>query len=90
MNKRKKKSVSRLSSSLTGRVGLKSQAFAIQQLRKWKEELNTGESIAFICESVVSDKQFKIWKKWFERHEDKNWDILEKEKTFFFFKKLYL
>ena len=38
------------------------------------------------CESALPDKQFRVWKKWFEKHEDINWEISEEHKSFFFYR----
>lgn len=86
MQQRKKKSVSRLSSSLTGRFGPRTQAIAIRQVRQWIEELPEGDSICMRCESAVPNKQFRVWKKWFTKHEDVRWEISEEHKSFFFYK----
>jgi hypothetical protein len=71
---------------LTGNYGPRSQALAIRQLRNWIIDLPPGDSICMKCESVVSDKQFQVWKKWFIRHEDSKWEISDEHKSFFFYK----
>lgn len=86
MNQRKKKSVSRLSSSLTGRFGPRTQAIAIRQVRQWMEEIPEGDSICMRCESALPDKQFQVWKKWFIKHEDNRWEISDEYKSFFFYR----
>ena len=73
--------------SLTGKIGNGVQAIAIRQVRKWVGELPVGHSITLRCESVVPEKQFRVWKKWFEKHEDVAWEINDKYKSFFFYKK---
>jgi len=86
MNQRKKRSVSRLNSNLTGRFGPKTQAIAIRQVRQWVKDLPPGDSICMRCESALPDKQFRVWKKWFTKHEDVKWEISEEHKSFFFYK----
>lgn len=86
MNRRKKKSVAKLDGSLTGRLGFKTQAIAIRQVRQWVEELPKGESISMRCESAVPEKQFRIWSKWFKNHESSAWEISTQHKSFFFYK----
>ena len=84
--KTKKKNVRRLDSCLTGKYSNLSQAIAIQQVRRWVQELPPGNSITLRCESAKPDKQFRVWKKWFQRWEDKKWDINEEFKSFFYYK----
>ena len=86
MEQRKKKSVSRLSSNLTGKFGPRTQAIAIRQVRKWVDELPVHDMIALRCESALPEKQFRVWKKWFEKHEDLRWEIKEEFKSFWFYK----
>jgi hypothetical protein len=38
------------------------------------------------CESANPDKQFRVWKKWFQRKEAAEWDINEKFKSFYYYK----
>jgi hypothetical protein len=87
MDRRKNARVRQLDLSLTGSIGNGIQAIAIRQVRKWMKEIPIGHSIALRCESVFPDKQFRVWKKWFERHEDIGWDINEDYKSFFFYRK---
>lgn len=86
MNQRKNKSVAKLNANLTGRLGFKTQAIAIRQVRQWIEELPKGESISMRCESAVPEKQFRIWSKWFKKHESSTWEISTQHKSFFFYK----
>jgi len=71
---------------LTGRVGPKTQAVAIRQVRQWMKELPEGDSMCLRCESALPDKQFEVWKKWFLKHEDNRWEISDEYKSFFFYK----
>ena len=84
--KTRKQRVRRLDSCLTGKYSNLSQAIAIQQVRRWVQELPPGNSITLRCESAKPDKQFRVWKKWFQRWEDKKWDINEEFKSFFYYK----
>jgi len=86
MSRRKNARVRQLDSSLTGKFGNKIQAIAVRQLRQWIEELPTGDSMSFRCESATSDKQFKVWTKWFQRHEYSGWEINQQFKSFFYYK----
>jgi hypothetical protein len=72
---------------LTGRFGPKTQAIAIRQIRQWLDEIPVGDSICMCCESTLPEKQFRVWKKWFETHENIHWQICEEYKSFFFYKK---
>jgi hypothetical protein len=65
--KTKRKNVRRLDSCLTGRHANRIQAIGIQQVRQWMQELPPGDSITLRCESAKPDKQFRVWKKWFQR-----------------------
>ena len=87
MNRRLTTRVRRLDMSLTGKFGPKTQAIAIRQVRQWLNEIPAGDSICLRCESTLADKQFRVWKKWFEKHEDVAWEISEEHKSFFFYKK---
>lgn len=87
MQRRSTTRVRRLDLSLTGKFGLGPQLDAMRYVRKWIEEIPAGDSICLRCESTAPDKQFRIWKKWFERREDPNWEISEEHKSFFFYKK---
>lgn len=86
LNRRKNKRVRRLDTNLTGKAGNVYQALTIRALREWVEFIPPGDSIAIRCESAKPDKQFRVWKKWFAKHEDSGWEPLEEEKGFFFYK----
>ena len=87
MNRRSTTRVRRLDMSLTGKCGPRAQVIAIRQVRQWLDEIPAGDSICLRCESPVPDKQFRVWKKWFETHENIDWEISEEHKSFFFYKK---
>ena len=71
---------------LTGKENNRVQAIAIKQLRQWASEHPLGDSISFRCESVKSQKQFRVWSKWFLKHEDTSWKILTDHQAFFYHK----
>ena len=75
-----------MDSSLIGRDAMKPQLMVMYQIRKWMKEIPVGDSINLRCESALSDKQFRVWKKWFEKHEDPNWIANPKWKTLFFYR----
>ena len=58
----------------------------INIMRKWLEELPEGDGMAIRCEASSSNKQFRVWKKWFVKHEKDNWDISETHQAFFFYR----
>jgi hypothetical protein len=84
LQQRKKRSVNRLSSKLTGKLGPKAQALAIRQVRQWIGELPPGDSLCLRCESALPEKQFQVWKKWFTKHEEKDWVINDEFKYFLY------
>lgn len=82
----KRKRVRYLDSHLTGRHGNLIQGVGVYQLRDWANELPPGDSITLRCESAKADKQFRVWKRWFETKEDSAWIINEDFKSFFYYK----
>lgn len=84
--KTKKRRVRRLNSYLTGRHANLVQGIGIYKLRNWVQELMPGDSITLRCESAKADKQFRVWKKWFQRKEIVGWNINEEFKSFFYYK----
>jgi len=82
LTKRKNKRVRQLSRQLTGKEGPRVQAIAVRKLREWLGLVPTNDLVVFMCESCVSDKQFKVWSKWFTRHEDKRWVVNTEFKYF--------
>ena len=71
---------------MTGRFGPKFQMIAVRQVRDWMKEIPIGDSITGRCESCLAEKQFKIWKKWFLKHESNEWEINDDLKSFFYFR----
>lgn len=86
LERRKNQRVRRLDTSLTGKSGNRPQALAIRFLRDCMSYIPFGDSIVFRCESVVPNKQFQAWKRWFAAHEDPRWEISEEHKSFFYYK----
>ena len=86
MKERKNRRTRRMATSLTGKEGNKTQAIAIRQVRDWVEQLPIGDSLTLRCESKLSEKQFRVWKKWFTNHENSAWEISDEHKAFFFYK----
>jgi len=86
MMRKNNKRTHQMDISLTGKFGPRTQAIAIRKVRDWMKEIPKGDSITLRCESYLSDKQFNIWKKWFQKHEDKEWVISDYHKSFFFYR----
>ena len=86
LNRRKSKRVRRLDTNLTGKTGNLTQAIAIRFTRQMQTWIPPGDSVAFRCESAKSDKQFRVWAKWFLKHEKDDWLIDEENKAFFFYR----
>ena len=87
MNRRKNRRVRRLDTNLTGKTGNLTQAIAIRFTRQMLTWIPPGDSISFRCESAKAEKQFRVWTKWFLKHEPDNWVIDEEHKAFFFYRK---
>lgn len=87
LSRRRNSRVHRLDTNLTGKSGNLSQALAIRFLRDAISYIPCGDSIVLRCESVVPDKQFRVWQRWFITHEDPAWEIIEEHKSFFYYKK---
>lgn len=76
--------------NLTGKSGNLPQALAIRFLRDCVAYIPKGDSLVLRCESALPDKQFRVWKRWFETHEDPAWEISEEHKSFFYYKKKWV
>lgn len=72
--------------NLTGKTGNSTQAIAIRFARQMQTWVPPGDSIAFRCESAKSAKQYRVWSRWFLKHEKDNWLIDEENKAFFFYR----
>jgi hypothetical protein len=86
LNRRNNKRSRRLDINLTGKEGNLFQALAVRTLREWETQIPYGDSITFFCQSAKADKQFRVWKRWFMRHENMKWNIYEESKSFFFYR----
>jgi hypothetical protein len=86
LQRRKNQRTKKLDSNLTGTFGPLVQAIAVRQLRHWMLWLPVGDSLCLRCESSKPDKQFQVWKKWFQRHENKNWIVNQDHKYFLYYK----
>jgi len=84
--KTKRKRVRHLDLHLTGRHGNFIQGLGVYQLRSWVNNLLPGDSLIMRCESANPDKQFRVWRKWFQRKEAAEWDINDEFKSFFYYK----
>jgi len=84
--RRKNKRSRKLTSKLTGKIGIRSMAIAIRQVREWLELLKPGDVLVIECESALPNKQYQVWKKWFLKHEDKNWQFIDEFKQIYFYK----
>lgn len=71
---------------MTGKKGNLPQAIAIRFVREWETVIPFGDSISFRCESLKSKKQYYVWKRWFLKHESKNWQSDDEFKSFFFYR----
>ncbi len=76
--------------NLTGKVANKAQAIGVRVLRQWTSVIPPGDSLAFDCSCANKEKQFRVWKKWFTKHESSKWIINDDLKTFFFYRSLHL
>jgi hypothetical protein len=54
--------------------------------REWLELLEPGNVLVIECESALPDKQYQVWKKWFLKHEDKDWQFIDEVKQIYFYK----
>ena len=84
--RRKTRRARKMAMCLTGRLGVTIHKIGIEQMRQWYDELAPGDSISFRCESASPEKQFKVWRRWFEKNESKNWEIETKHLSFFLYK----
>ena len=84
-NKRKK--VKKLNNSHPKKRDVKALRIAVNAAKDWIKEIPDGDSLVFRAEGAKADQLFRIYKKWFETHEDIPWVISEEHKSFFFYKK---
>ena len=83
----KKKNVIKLNTLPPKKRNYKTFWIAVNVIKKWIEEIPEGDSLTLRCEGVNSEQLFRIYTKWFEKHENIPWVISEKHRSFFFYKK---
>ena len=76
--------------NLTGKDCNKTQAIAIRLVRKWMTEIPPGDAILICCESVAADKQYRVWKKWFAKHEDLEVSAIDSSKSILIYRPMYV
>ena len=60
---------------------------AVNAAKDWIKEIPDGDVLVFRAEGAKADQLFRVYKRWFETHEDIPWVISEEHKSFFFYKK---
>ena len=83
----KRKRVKKLNNSHPKKRDVKALRIAVNAAKDWIKEIPDGDSLVFRAEGAKADQLFRIYKKWFETHEDIPWVISEEHKSFFFYKK---
>ncbi len=86
-NKKRRKSVIKLNTLPPKKRNYKTFWIAVNVIKKWIDEIPEGDSLTLRCEGSKPDQLFRIYKKWFEKHESIPWVISEEYKSFFFYKK---
>ena len=66
---------------------VKALRIAVNAAKTWIKEIPDGDSLVFRAEGAKADQLFRIYKKWFETHENIPWVVCEEYKSFFFYKK---
>ncbi len=84
LNQRKNQRTKKLNNTMTGLWGPRVQAVAVRQLRHWISQLPQGDCICFRCECAESEKQFIVWQKWFQKHEQQGWTFNRNFKYFLY------
>ena len=82
-----RKRVKKLNTSLPKKRDVKALSIAVNAAKDWVEELEEGDSLCFRAEGRKKDQLFRVYKRWFETHENIPWVISEEHKSFFFYKK---
>ena len=83
----KRKRVKKLNNFHPKKRDVKALRIAVNAAKDWIKEIPDGDSLVFRAEGAKADQLFRIYKKWFETHEDIPWVISEEHKSFFFYKK---
>ncbi len=66
---------------------VKALRIAVNAAKDWITEIPDGDVLVFRAEGAKADQLFRIYKRWFETHENIPWVISEEHKSFFFYKK---
>ena len=85
----KRKRVKKLNNFYPKKRDVKALRIAVNAAKEWIKEIPDGDSLVFRAEGAKADQLFRIYKKWFETHEDIPWVISEEHKSFFFYKKRF-
>ena len=83
----KRKRVKKLNNFHPKKRDVKALRIAVNAAKNWIKEIPEGDALVFRAEGAKADQLFRIYKKWFETHEDIPWVISEEHKSFFFYKK---
>ena len=85
----KRKRVKKLNNFHPKKRDVKALRIAVNAAKNWIKEIPEGDALVFRAEGAKADQLFRIYKKWFETHEDIPWVISEEHKSFFFYKKRF-
>ena len=85
----KRKRVKKLNNFHPKKRDVKALRIAVNAAKDWIKEIPEGDALVFRAEGAKADQLFRIYKKWFETHEDIPWVISEEHKSFFFYKKRF-
>ena len=83
----KRKRVKKLNNFHPKKRDVKALRIAVNAAKDWIKEIPDGDVLVFRAEGAKADQLFRIYKKWFETHEEIPWVISEEHKSFFFYKK---
>tara|TARA_R100000231_G_scaffold4021_3_gene6928 strand:+ start:2886 stop:3317 length:432 start_codon:yes stop_codon:yes gene_type:complete len=85
--KHRRKNVMKLNTIPPKKRNYKTFWIAVNVIKQWMKEIPEGDALTLRCEGVNADQLFRIYTKWFEKHENIPWVISEEHKSFFFYKK---
>ena len=85
----KRKRVKKINNYLPKKRNVEALRIAVNAVKKWIEEMPKGDSLAFKAQAKKTDQLFRVYKKWFETHENISWTIHEDHKALFFYKKKF-
>ena len=83
----KRKRVKKLNNFHPKKRDVKAFCIAGNAVKDWVKEIPEGDALVFRAEGAKADQLFRIYKKWFETHEEIPWVISEEHKSLFFYKK---